>query len=191
LPVPVSPSTSTLASDGGDPRQEVVEPLHALARPDQRAEAAQLAQLAAQAADLLLQLPRAREVGEHLLHAREVDGLRQVVRGSAAQRLDRGLERGLAGDQDHLRRAVARKLLEQLHSGPVREVEVEQHGVRSGVRELGARVRERRCRRGGETLALHDLREALLEGGVVIDDQCMRHKRTLLQRKVGKKRSTR
>jgi hypothetical protein len=60
---------------GGDARQEVVEPLHALARPDQRAEAAELAQLAAQAPDLALQLAGAERFASTVLTRAKSTGL--------------------------------------------------------------------------------------------------------------------
>jgi hypothetical protein len=170
-----------LARDGDaglglrDPRDQVVDALHVRRGADQGAEAPQLAQLGAQGADLLLQLSRALEVRQHHLHAREVDRLRQVVRGAALQRVDGGLDARVAGDEDDLGRPGHRGVLQQVEPAAVRELQVGQQHVGDLLRELGPRGRQAGRGRSGEALAGHHLREAELEAEVVVDDQGVGH----------------
>ena len=111
LPVPVSPEQHHRGVGGRDLRDQVVHPLHRRRGADQGAEAAELAQLAAQVPDLLLQLAGAHHVGEHALHPRHVDGLDQVVGGALPQRLHRGVDAGLPGDEDDLGRGLVSRSL--------------------------------------------------------------------------------
>jgi hypothetical protein len=70
-----------VASVGRDLGEHLVDSLHAGRDADHPAEAAELAQLAAQPADLPLERDRARQVGEQRFETRDVDRLDQVVRG--------------------------------------------------------------------------------------------------------------
>src|SRR5262249_42289547 len=82
----------------------LIDPLHGGRGPDQRSEAAETAQLRAQALDLLRHVAAARDVHENGAQAREVDGFGQVIRCALTECLDRVVERGVPGDHDHLGR---------------------------------------------------------------------------------------
>ena len=83
LPVPLSPVTSTVALGRRHPRDPVVDRLHRRRRADHRAEAAELAQLVAQRADLGAEGAGAQARLEHGLQSRLVD---RLARGSRRPR---------------------------------------------------------------------------------------------------------
>ena len=101
LPVPDSPTISTLRVGGGDALDQRQQLAHARRVADRPiADAARLGDLAAQAPHLA----RHAAVVERALHrgAQLVarGRLAQVVEGALAHRLDRGLDGGVAGEHD-------------------------------------------------------------------------------------------
>ncbi len=106
---------------------------------------------------------------------RQIDRLQQVIGGAVPHRLDRAFERRMAGDDDHLRREVARRrLAEQLEAVAVGQDEVEQDHVGRGDEKV-ARLFHRVGASGGESLVRDQLRQRFRGVAVVVDDQSMRH----------------
>ena len=149
---------------------EVVDPLHGGRGAHHRPEAAEVAQLGAQRGDRLLELAGLLDAGEQRLEAPQVDGLGQVVEGAETQGLDRRLDGGLAGDQDHLDGRLLEQLLEQLGAAAVGEHEVREDDVGHLVLERKARLGEVVGPGGIETLGLHQLGEGRKRVCVVVDD---------------------
>jgi hypothetical protein len=156
-------------------RDHVVHALHHGRGPDERPEAAELAQLATQGADLLLQLPSAHDVREHGAHAREVHGLHQVIGSPLAHRLHGRIHAGLARDEHDLGGGSGLEVAEQVETRAVGQVQVDEDDV--GHRAADLRTRFLQCMRGlrREPFAPHDLGESQHEVHVVVDEQCVRH----------------
>ena len=120
--------------------------LHGQAAPDDLLEAllaaeglAQLGVLVAEAADLL---DLAERDQDHVV----VEGLQDVVEGALADGVDRGVDRAVAGDDDHLGVGAARlEILEELDARDHRHPDVGDEDVERLVRRgrRGPRLRRR------------------------------------------------
>ena len=77
------------------------EPLHPRRLADEMAERAHLLQLTAKLEDLLLHHLLVFDGLEDDLQARQVDRLGDVILGADFERLDGGVDRGVAGEDDH------------------------------------------------------------------------------------------
>jgi hypothetical protein len=168
---------STVALVGCDPADRIVDRLHGCRRTDHRPEAAELAELGAQVRDLLVELATPGDVGEHGAQARDVEGLRQVVGGALAERLDRGVDARVSRDDDDVRRRGLVHEPHELEAGAVGEGHVEQQQVRHALLEQRLGLRERPGRLDAEAVATDQLGEAVEEFGVVVDDDCVGHVR--------------
>jgi len=159
---------------GRDALQLVVEALHGRRRAHETAEPSERPQLVAQARDFGAKLGRSRHARKHAAQMRQIDRLQKIVARAPAYRLDRALERRVSGDHDHFGRGAAWKVAQQLHAVAIRQDEVEKDDVRR-VAQAIARLGERGCRGCAEALVGHQLGQPRRSGGVVVDDQCMRH----------------
>ena len=163
---------------GRDPCDHVVDRLHGWRGPDQGSEVAEAAERAAQRFDLLPELTPADDVRQHRFETRDVDRLGQVVRGTAAERLDRGIDGGVAGDQDDLGGDTAVDLSQELETAAVGQLQVDQRQVGGVLAQEGARFPQARGSVHREPLRPHQLGQGRLEAGVVIDEEGFRHGRT-------------
>ncbi len=84
------------------PRDLFIDAQHRVGPTPQVAEMPVRRHFRAQVRHLGLQLGRLHEARQHRAQMVRIDRLDEVVGGSEAQRLDRGLEAGMAGDQHHL-----------------------------------------------------------------------------------------
>src|SRR5439155_1218639 len=73
----------------------------------------------------------------HGFEPRNVDRLGQVVRGAAAERLDRRIDGGVAGDQDDLGGAIL-DLGQELQTAAVRQLQIDQRQVRRVLAQVRA-----------------------------------------------------
>ena len=107
------------------------------------AEAAELAQLVPQLADLGAQLAGARHPAQDGLQALDVDRLDHVVGGAQAQRLDSALDAGVAGDHHDLRGVALLEVADQVDAFAVRQLQVSQQDVGLQARHVDARGAQR------------------------------------------------
>ena len=114
----------------------------------------------------------ARQDALQLLH---VDGLDEIVGRAHAQRLDRALEAGVAGDQHDLGVGHELRVLEQVHAAAVGQLQIQQHQVGQLQHDLAAGVPHRPRNGDGEALSGDQGRHRLGGVGVVFDDQRMGH----------------
>ena len=122
--------------------------------PDQRPEAAQLAQLVAQRRRSPRCSSRVRATLPRIaLQAGDVERLGQIVGDAAPQRLDGGVDTGVPGDQNH-GRAARRDVVEQVHAAAIRQHQVAEHELARMVAKTLARLRDAAGTDGSEALAL-------------------------------------
>ena len=88
------------------------------------AEAAELAQLVAQLADLRPQLAGARHAAQDRLQPLDVDGLHHVVGRAEAQRLDCALYARMAGDHHDLRGVARLEVADQVDPLAIGQLQV-------------------------------------------------------------------
>ena len=125
------------------------------------AEAAELAQLIAQLADLGAQFPGLGHAPQDRLEAFHVHGLHQVVGRAQAQRLDRAFHAGVARDHHHLGLGARLEVRDQLHAFAVGELQVGEHDVGLQARHVDARRAQAVCGRHGEAFRLGKLGQPL------------------------------
>src|SRR5262249_8630358 len=139
---------------------------------DDRAERAHVLEARAEVADLAGSRARLLRPLDRDLELAALDRLPDVVARSEPDRLDRGLDRRVAREEDHLRRhwTLVRRS-QDVEAVAVLEVEVGDDDVVGPARELAAR--------GLRALGAVDLERAVLEEGrdrlelvrVVVDDE--------------------
>ena len=125
------------------------------------AEAAELAQLVAQLADLGAQLAGARHAAQDRAQALDIDRLHHVVGGAQAQRLHRALDAGVAGDQHHLGRLARLQVVDQLDALAVGQLQIGEHHVGLQPRHVDARRAQRIGLGDREAFAFGELRKPL------------------------------
>ena len=111
------------------------------------------------------------EPGEERLEPALVDRLHQVVVGAQPQRLDRGVDRGVAGDQDDLDAGLFAELGEDLHALAVGQHHVAEHDVGALALELPPRFGERRRLAHREPFELDQRRQRSQRQRIVLDHQ--------------------
>src|SRR5438105_4395919 len=123
-------------------RHQLIDLAHRLRGADDRAEAAELEQLAAQRRDLALEILGTGDVGEDRTQSRDVDRLGEIVRGSEPQRLDRRVDAGPSRDDDDLGRGALLQLPYDVEPRAVGQSEVDQRDVDDVLAEAPARFLE-------------------------------------------------
>ena len=123
----------------------------------------------------LAQLAGARHAAQDRLQALDVDRLHQVVGGAQAQRLDRALDAGVAGDQHHLGRLARLEVGDQVDALAVGQLQVGEQDVGLQARHVDARGAQRIGRGHGEAFGLGQLGQPLERFGIVVYEQEMGH----------------
>ena len=173
LPVPVSPEIRMRASLRRHALDEVVDLLHRRRRRRRGRPNRPSLRSSPRSVPISPFISTARvEGGEGDLDPREVDRLRQVVDGAAAQHVDRGLDARVAGDQHQLGGDGALETLEQVGAAAVGQPQVGQHDVGGAQRDLRAGLLQA-CGRvvTSKPSALDQAGEAQREAAVVVDDR--------------------
>ncbi len=160
---------------GRDAAELVVELLHRRRAAEDMAEAAELAQLVAQLADLGAQLAGARHAPQDGAQALDVDGLHQIVRRARAQRRDRALHGRVAGDQHELRGGVLLDVVHELRALPVGQLQVGQQHVGLQPGHMDARGTQRVGGGDREAFAFRQLGEPFESFRIVVYDEQMGH----------------
>jgi len=138
-------------------------------------EAAELAQLVAQLADLGAQLARARHAPQDRLQALHVHRLHHVVGGPQAQRLHRALDAGVPGDHHHLGRIARLEVGDQVDALAVGQLQVGEQDVGLQPRHVDARRAQRVGLGDAEAFRLGELAQPFERFGVVVYEQQMGH----------------
>ena len=182
LPVPLSPSSSTVASVGATLRDRVDHRRHrrvavgrAAASPASRARRARAIEQAAP-------LERARRPAGAARRA--ADRLLQVVEGAELHRLDRGVDGAVRGQHDRPRPRAARRgrLRSKRHAVERRACEIGDHQVEAArVEQRRARPRRpRRCATSCPSSSSASARNCAAR--LVVGDQDARHQVLALER---------
>ena len=171
LPVPDSPSRSTVACDGAACMHDLHRPPPGQRLADQRPPLLG-GELGAQRAVLLHQRPLLQRLADDAHQVRALDRLGHEIVGALLHRLDRVLDGAVGGHQDRLglgRDALARA--QQVHPRHPRHHQVgQQHRDRlaaDDVQRLAARARGQHAQR----FALQDLLQRIDDRGLVVHDQ--------------------
>ncbi len=143
---------------------------------DQAAEAAEPAQVILQASHVILERAQALDVGERGLEATDVQRLEEVIERAQAQGVDRGVDRGHAGDEDHVAGARFLELTQQVDPVAVGQDEIDDHEIGWRVGEVRPRLGQRARARDSEAFLFRDLGDSGEEVGVVVDDECAQHR---------------
>ena len=159
----------------GDACHQVVHALHGGGIADQPRKVTQLPQFGAQRMNLLLVRERARDVAEDGAQAEGIDGLGEVVAHAPAQRLDRGVHRGVAGDQDDLGPLRGVQVLQQFESLPVGQHQVDEDHIGLLFFDRGPCLGERAGGHRGEPFDLEDFNHGGTGVRLVVDDHGERH----------------
>ena len=172
LPVPLSPSSSTVASLGA----ACIDDVHRAAPRERRADdraAALLGELGLEAAVLDEQRLLLERVADDPHDVRALERLGDEVVRAFLHRVDRGLDRAVRGHQHDL--GLGRDRLggaQQVHAGRLRHHQIgEQHADAVLAQEVERRLLPSVAARTLQALALEDLGERLDDRRLVIDDQ--------------------
>ena len=152
--------------------QHLIERAHRRAVADDPAEAAAIVELPPQRLVLALLLVELGEPLEQPLQLVGIERLGQVVLGAGLDRLDRGVDGALRGQQDHLDVVDLRlQRLQQLDAAHPRHHQVGDDDRRAEGGDLLERLGAVGGLVGGKSPGPHQFGQAAAGGGIVLDDQ--------------------
>ena len=162
-----------------DPDDLLVDAAHRRRAAPEAGEVAVALEHGVQVARRRLQRRRLGDARQHALQLLQAHRLDEVVGGAETQGLDRGVEAGVAGDQHQLGVGNLLDVVEQLHAAAVGQHQVEQDDVRLLERDLAPRVAQRPGGGDRETLVGDQHRHRFRGIGIVVDEQGVRHSKSL------------
>ena len=158
-----------------DPRHLVVDPAHRRRTAPQLPEVTVLVDVGVEVADFAVERRRRRQTRQHRAQLAFRNRLLQVIGRSQAQRVQRRIERRMAGHQNDFGFRQPVGLVQQLHAAAVGKLEVDENDVGPLQRDLAVRFAQGARGRHGEAFTRDQRGHAFRSSVVTINDKYVSH----------------